>query len=210
MRATVGPADGRLRVHVMPRRGQSPPVGIRTRGAIEGDFEFRVDYAIVSIPKFDDGEIKAEIAFDCGNGGASLTRSVLPNNKHHYFVWSRRPATYRVFPTEHQSGTLLLKRTGESLSFQVAGPDGQFEELGSIPYHDGPVKQCRLWVWGPPGDAPYEWTFDNLEIVAGRILYPGRSLAKRLKGVWYPALLAVLVSVAAGVGVLWLRQRRRG
>jgi len=205
MQATVAPTDGQLRVSVLPRRGESSPVGIRTRCRIEGDFEFRIDYAIVSIPKFETGEIKAEIAFDGGEGGVSLTRAVLPDNQHSHFIWSHRPATFRRLPTDHQSGSLLLKRTGTNLSFQVAGPDGQFQELGAIPYDDGPLKECRVLVWGPGIDAPFEWAFDNLEIVAGRITYPKKSV----NGFWYPALLAVLVSTAAAAGVLWVRQRRR-
>jgi len=209
MRATVAPADGKLQVSVLPRRGENRPVGIRTRCRFEGDFEFRIDYAIVAIPKFETGEIKAEIAFDGRDGGASLTRAVLPNNQHSYFMWSHQATTFQRFPTEHQSGSLLLKRTGTNLSFQVAGPDGQFQELGAIPYGDGPLMECRVLVWGPALDAPFEWSFDNLEIVAGRITYPKKSFSKRFKGLWYPALLAVLVSTAAAVGVLWVRQRRR-
>jgi len=212
MRATVAPTDGQLRVSVHPRSGESPPVGIRTRCGIEGDFEFRVDYAIVSIPKFDSGEFKVEIAFDGRDGGVSLTRAVLPDNQHSHFIWSHRPATFRRLPTDHQSGSLLLKRTGTNLSFQVAGPDGQFQELGAIPYDDGPLKECRVLVWVPAGDAgfDFECAFDNLEIVAGRIAHPTKSFFKRFKGVWYPALLAVLFSTAAAVVVLWVRQRRRG
>jgi hypothetical protein len=201
----MGPKDGRL--HVLVPRGSAGrvPEEIQSLAKIEGDFDIRADYGLVSLPKVKAGEIKVEIGVVGPEGAAVVFRSIHHKEGETYGLWFHAqeqgdaPPVFLLSRTTDRAGTMRLQRSGEELIGYAAGPGEDFRELGRASFGDGPVHTLLFRGAAPATDSDTEVTFANVEIQADRIIVPG------LPARAWPWLVGLAVPAAA-LGVFLYRR----
>jgi hypothetical protein len=192
--------DGQLHL-VIPRGPDGrPPVGIQSRFQIEGDFDVRVGYGLVSVPAIKTGDIRVHLGAHGPGIAGTMAHFIQPRGPHQQVFWRRPdkeqgiPAVRIASPTRERSGSMRLQRLGEELIGYVAGPGEEFRELGRTSFGTGPITTFMLSASFPATDSNLEITYDNVEIQADRItlLTPGSGPRRWL----WPAGIAVYVAVA--------------
>jgi hypothetical protein len=193
--------DGQLHL-VIPRGPDGrPPVGVQSRFQIDGDFDVRVDYGLVSVPAIKTGDIRVHLSVHGPGIAGAMAHFIQPWGPHQQVFWRWRDKerglsdVWIASRTTERSGSMRLHRLGEDLIGYVAGPGGEFRELGRTSFGNGSITSFMLSAAFPATDGNLEITYDNVEIQADRItlLTPG---SRHRRWLW-PAGIALSVAVAA-------------
>jgi hypothetical protein len=214
--ARVDPAGGLLRIVVPKGPPGRPPVGLKARFSIEGDFDARAGYIIGSWSKPKKEWINLQIVVEGPDGVATVIRTNHAQVGSGYSLWygpppdSKRSGAWKFLASSDTSGTLRLKRTGERLHFLFCGPAAaDFRELGAIDYGTAPITALKFWLVVPETGWPVEVAFPWIEIEAERLIgLPAPSGSTLGRRVWLGT--GALLLVAGGLGAwAWRRAKRK-
>jgi hypothetical protein len=214
--AQVEPRGGQLKVLVPKGPPGRPPLGLKARFRIEGDFDAQAAFTITSWQKPKKDWINVEIFVEGPDGSAAVIRNNNARGRSGYCLWygppphSDHPGAYAQVAADDRSGTLRLKRSGEQLEFFFAGPGSAgFRQLGAVDFGTAPIATCIFRVTVPETESPVDVAFGKIEIEAERLIglpvAPGSALGRRA---WLGT--GALLLVAGGLGAwAWRRAKRR-
>jgi hypothetical protein len=173
---SIGESGGRL---VASISGAAVPGGqynqvdehIGSQCSLNGDFDYQVDYSLLTWPDF--GGVYIQLAAFFANAGISRTSSTFgPPYNQQYNAWTNDSAG--SFTTNDTSGTLRLVRTNGVVSAYVKSasvPDWRLVTSGSAP--GSTVYGMGLWA---PGDQfahqDASVAYDNFRLSSGTVTCP--------------------------------------
>jgi hypothetical protein len=212
--AKVDPTRAQLKIEIPKGPAGRPPLGLRARFRIEGDFDIRAGYAINAWPMPKKEWINLEVYIESADGPAAVIRTNHAKEGSGYTLWhepadKKNSGAWKQIATKDIKGTLRLKRSGERLQFFVGGPAGDaLRELGTISYGTSPVSALMFRVVVPETLTPVDVAFGKIEIEAERLIGPPGP-AKWMFGrrAWMGAGAAVAGTLVIAVW-LGLRSRR--
>jgi prepilin-type N-terminal cleavage/methylation domain-containing protein/prepilin-type processing-associated H-X9-DG protein len=211
---------GGLRIELPPGPTDRPPVRFAGQFQVEGDFEVVAEYTISRLPRpaatgaggrAKDRSNNIEIAVAGPERMATVFRNHRPSGEGCGFfaICPEGGTATRQLPARGRTGRLGLRRVGGTLSFLRGGTAGPLEEMGSISFGTGPIREVALQAIALNTADGIDARFDRLLIRADRIV---RLLVPERAGwgtaAWVVALNAIAVALVAGLLVRRRADRR--
>jgi hypothetical protein len=198
--ASISLRQQALRVMIPPGPHGRPPAAIRARFKFEGDFEVKMDYQIQALPKPTKEWINISILVEGADGKVAVIRQNHSSMGQGYGAWAQLPppppgrGLWAHWPTEDTHGTLRLARTGSEITFEAAGPLGEFHRIASQEFGTGRVEILEFDLMATPATtSPVDVTLDNISVTADRILGGSEG---RLEPVIAPTWVILTVIIA--------------
>ena len=206
-------AEG-LRLKLPAARTALAPVGIRTRFGLRGDFDVQASYEILSadegVKGFGVGARLFVVLDSPEDDLVSLSRVLRAEGPS--FAAFRvsneggkpREDSRRV-KAKSQRGRLRLYREGETLFFEAADGDQDFERIHAIQIGDVDVREIRLTAW--TGDKPaavdLRWTDASFKAEE----FPIRETAAAgFASIWWIGLAVGVIAVAVALSARPLKR----
>jgi hypothetical protein len=190
--------------------------GMYSYVVLAGDFEISANYEWLDVepPKGGYG-VSCGLAIETGEGGimVSLARGHLPKQGQGYVVTRGEPLggntkfeTTRYF-TRATRGRLVLRRLQGELTCLAANEGKDLEELCTVPFIDGTVRQVRVFADQGGSQTPLDARLSRITVHAEEITggFPRREQPRPFP--WWPIPSALLL-IAAGLFLLRRRLKR--
>lgn len=211
--ARVDPVGGQLTILVPPGGEGRPPVGLKSRFTIEGDFDVRAPYRIGSWNMPKKHWINLSIVVSGPDGVATVIRTNHSQVGSGYSYWygpadKERKGDWKQEPSKDSGGWLRLKRSGDEIQFFSSGPgEPNFHQFGAIDFGTAPITSLMFQLSVPEMPTPVTVAFGKIEIEAERVIEPPRPADSRL-GLRFWLGAGVVLLVAGGLGA-WAWRRAR-
>ncbi len=201
-----------LHVVVPPGAAGRPPAALHAKFALEGNFDIRANYAIKALPRPSKEWSNVEIFINGPDGAAAVIRTNHASQGNGYNLWFE-PApglgiggAWKHVPTGDKAGTLRLERVGRELRFWAAASGGQWQQIGSVPFGDQPIRQVEVRAITPALASALDFRLDDVIIRADRLIEPPRpSDSMSAWRLWVFVGIAALVLAA-----FWIWWRKSG
>lgn len=209
--------DGQgLRITLAANRPQMDPVGVRTRFGLRGDFEITATCQMGKTDRPTKGigaGARLYLRFDSANRDlVSLSRVVRVKEGDSFLAYhvdtprgGKQRDKFRVAEAKSLAARLRLVRTGETLSYQVAEDQGDFQEIQSVDV--GPGDVLDVWLTATTGGdrCAVDVRWGELRIVAEKLPIQAGVAGHSRRVWWIAAVVGVGILVGSAVGILYKR-----
>ena len=204
-----------LRILIPPGPAGRNAASMQTRQLrIEGDFDLRMDYRLLTFPQPKKEWTNVEIFIEGPDGKAAVIRANHSQRGSGTSGWfqpaagRKEPGYWRQIATSDTRGTLRLERAGKTLRYQrCVNESGVFEELGTIEFGSAELFNVEFRVTAPATNALVEVELDNIVLEADRLIGPPTP-ARLLFGPASLVSVIVVLLASGGLCLYYWRVRR--